>query len=231
MIEKLLTYQEIDKELKSLENTLNSSEEKKQYAIAYKFLSTVGDVVAKLDAKAEDLLNKFNAVIEKQKELSERLAYINSEIEGSETEEDASYMLKKADEILNSIKGLEDTLKKITISMEEVKAEYAKVGTNTKRAQAQYKEYGEKYNNLKKELEPKVKEVKAKLDALKKGIDPVLMAKYDEKRKDKNFPILTPLAGKKCASCGMELSMKAIADLENGNVIECENCRLLVYKK
>ena len=154
MIEKLLTYQEIDKELKSLENTLNSSEEKKQYAIAYKFLSTVGDVVAKLDAKAEDLLNKFNAVIEKQKELSERLAYINSEIEGSETEEDASYMLKKADEILNSIKSLEDTLKKITVSMEEVKAEYAKVGTNTKRAQVQYKEYGEKYNNLKKELEP-----------------------------------------------------------------------------
>jgi predicted nucleic acid-binding Zn-ribbon protein len=57
-----------------------------------------------------------------------------------------------------------------------------------------------------------------------------IMAKYEEKRKDKNFPILSELSGKKCSACGMELSMKDIADLENGNIIECENCRLLVYK-
>ena len=139
-------------------------------------------------------------------------------------------MLKKVDEIVASIKSLEDNLKKITASMDEVKTEYAKIGANTKQAQAQYKEYSIKYKELVEQLKPEVDNIKGQLATLKKDIDPALMAKYEEKRKDKNFPILSELSGKKCSACGMELSMKDIADLENGNIIECENCRLLVYK-
>lgn len=230
MIQKLLTYQETDKELKALENKINNSEEKKKSYVAYKFLSSVDELVSKLDAKAEDLLNKFTQLTEKQKDLSSRLEYIGTQIADSKDETDISYMLKKVDEIVASIKSIEDSIKKITVSMDEVKAEYAKIGANTKQAQAQYKEYSLKYKALTDEVAPKVEEIKKQLAVLKKGIDPNLMAKYEEKRKDKNFPILSELSGKKCSACGMELSMKDIADLENGNIVECENCRLLVYK-
>ena len=94
MIQKLLTYQETDKKLKALENKINGSEEKKKSYVAQKFLLSVDELVSKLDAKAEDLLNKFTQLTEKQKDLSSRLEYISTQIEDSQDETDISYMLK-----------------------------------------------------------------------------------------------------------------------------------------
>jgi len=231
MTQKLLAYQETDKRLKDIENKLNSSEEKKQMFIAYKYISGVSETIAKLDKSAEDLLNKFTGATLKQKELSEKLKEIADELNNVENEDEANYMLKKAEEISSSIKALETTVNKIVEAMNAIKAEYASIRQKTKLAQDQYKEYGDKFKELQDKFSKEVAEIKEKLTALRKGIDADLMAKYDAKRKDKIFPVLVALKGDKCGSCGMGLSMKDIADLESGAVVECDNCRTLVYKE
>lgn len=231
MIEKLLAYQETDKKLKELETKLNGSEEKKQTFVAYKYITTVGELVAKLDAKADDLYNKLAMISDKEKELSKQLEDISSELNNAENTEELSYMLKKADEVLNALKALETTADKITSSSSAVKEEYDSIKVKTKRAQEQYNVYSKKFAELKKSLDPEIASVNAELDKLKKDISPELMQKYEAKRKDKVFPILKELNGNKCSSCGMELSMKDISDLENGKIIECDNCRSLVYKQ
>ena len=230
MSKKLLAYQETDKKLKDIENTLNASEEKKQMFIAYKYISGVSEVIAKLDKTAEDLLNKFNFAIAKQNELNEELKEITAELDEVRDENEANYMLKKVDELLSALKSLEGNIEKINESMAQVKAEYGAIRVKTTKAQEQYKEYAEKFKALQDGMANEIKAINAELAKLKKEIKPELMQKYDAKRKDKIFPILFALSGDKCGNCGMALSMKDISELESGEVVECDNCRALVYK-
>ena len=57
-----------------------------------------------------------------------------------------------------------------------------------------------------------------------------LMEKYLKKRADKLFPIFVPLNGKVCGACNMELATSEISKINNGEIIECEFCRKLLYK-
>jgi hypothetical protein len=50
-MEKLLEYQQVDAELKAVENELSSNEDRKKGIAAKKFLDTVNDSLAELDAK------------------------------------------------------------------------------------------------------------------------------------------------------------------------------------
>jgi predicted nucleic acid-binding Zn-ribbon protein len=114
--------------------------------------------------------------------------------------------------------------------MASLSAEYDQVKVKTKKANEQYKEYNEKYTALKASVQGEMKQIQTELAELRKSIDPEKMKKYDEKR-NATFPVLVPLNGNRCGRCGMELSMKALADLEAGEVIECDNCRTIVYNQ
>ena len=230
MITKLIKYQEIDKKLKDIENMLGSSEERKQVFISAKFLKSVPELVAKIDNKAVELMSQLSAIKEKRVALSEQLQYISSDVDNIETEESVHYTMKKADEIIASIKSLDTAIAKLSNEMSALSAEYDQVKAKTAKANNQYKVYNEKYTALKASVQDEMKQIQTELADLRKSIDPEKMKKYDEKRKDK-FPVLVALNGNRCGACGMELSMKALADLEAGEVVECDNCRTIVYNQ
>ena len=230
MIAKLIKYQEIDKRLKDIENMLATSEERKHVFVSGKFLKSVPELVAKIDNKATELMSQLSAIKEKRVALSEQLQYISSDVDNIETEESVHYTMKKADEIIASIKALDVACEKLANEMSSLSVEYDQVRIKTKKANDQYKEYSDKYTALKASVQDEMKNIQTELATLRKGIDPEKMKKYDEKRKDK-FPVLVALNGNRCGACGMELSMKALADLEAGEVVECDNCRTIVYNQ
>lgn len=230
MITKLIKYQEIDKKLKDIENMLGASDERKHVFLSAKFLKSVPELVAKIDNKAVDLMNQLSQIKDKREKLSEQLQYISSDVDNIETEESVHYTMKKADEIIASIKVLDTACAKLSNEMASLSAEYDQVKAKTAKANAQYKEYNEKYTALKASVQDEMKKIQTELAELRKSIDADKMKKYDEKRKDK-FPVLVPLKGNRCGGCGMELSMKSLADLELGEVVECDNCRTIVYNQ
>ncbi len=230
MITKLIRYQEIDKKLKDIENMLGSSDARKHVFLSAKFLNSVPELVAKIDNKAIDLMNQLASIKEKRVALSEQLQYIAGDVDNIETEESVHYTMKKADEIIASIKSLDNACSKLANEMSALSAEYDQVKAKTTSAKNQYKEYNEKYTALKASVQDEMKAIQTELAELRKSIDPAKMKKYDEKRKDK-FPVLVPLKGNRCGACGMELSMKSLADLEQGEVVECDNCRTIVYNQ
>ena len=59
-IEKLVNYQEVDKELKVLEDELRKSDEAQKFLTARKFLSTVNDSLAALENKAKVIVDSYN---------------------------------------------------------------------------------------------------------------------------------------------------------------------------
>ena len=60
MIEKMIEYQTVDAQLKSVEQELSSNEDRKKGIAAKKFLDTVNDSLTELDEKAAELEAAFN---------------------------------------------------------------------------------------------------------------------------------------------------------------------------
>ncbi|MCQ2399376.1 MAG: hypothetical protein MJ072_02595, partial [Clostridia bacterium] len=136
-------------------------------------------------------------------------------------------------------KTLEASISKLAEDMDSIKKEYDEIKVKTQKAQKQYKDYSAKFNDLKETRKEETEKIMAELAAIKKEVDPEIFSKYEAKRKDKMFPIVFEAniqEGKngtsgRCGCCGMALSMKDMSDLSQGELVECDNCRALVYKK
>ena len=107
--------------------------------------------------------------------------------------------------------------------------EYKKFKEQTIAMQKQYKEYSEKYKAVKNARAAEVDEITKKLAALAKKIEPAILERYQQKRKERIFPIVVPLTGDYCM-CGFEFPKFHMSELAGGNMVECENCRRYIYK-
>ena len=231
MIEALLKYQETDKKLRQIEVELAGSEERKKAAAAKKFLDGVEESVAKLDQRAGELYAAFSATEAELNTIKEQEKEFKNALEGASDEGSAGYLLKKTEEILAKIKQLSQELNKISAEIQAVLKDYSKVKDNTRVAQAQYAEFGKKYNELKASKKDEIDAIEKELNELKVNVDPALMEKYEKKRKEKIFPVVFELRGNVCGACNMEMPAAEISRLKKGEIIECEQCRRLIYYK
>ena len=230
MIQKLLAYQTVDAKLKDIENQINKSEVKKLAVVAKKFLETVNETLAKLDKRAEELMNVFNSLNKEKKALLESAKEFENTIESLEDESETTYMMKKADEIYSKISALEEEVNKLNEEITGIFAQYSQLKNDNAKYKAQYQENYAKYKALQEEKHDETENIKKELASLAKDIPVELMAKYTAKRNDKVFPVLHKLNDRMCSKCGMEVSMAEITKLNNGEVIECDTCRCLIYK-
>ncbi len=230
MIEKLLEYQKIDADLKNIENELKKSEEFKKYAQAVKFLKTVTDSKAQIEAKAASLLLGMQNLQDRLKKLSDDKNEFTG-IDEVEDENMLAFLKKKSAELSSQYASLEAEIEKLSKEMTELTLSYKKLMANTKAMLSQQDEYKLKYEELCKEKETEKSKIKKQLELIAKDIPSEYLAKYKEKRKDPKFPIVYELKDKHCTACGTELSQLELSRLKNEKIIECENCRRLIFIK
>lgn len=231
MIQDLLNYQEVDAGLRKIETELSGSEERKKAISAKKYLDGVEENVNKLDKRAEDLIAEYERAVAEQKKLNEQKDEFAHALEGVEEASETEYLLKKIDELIGKIKALAGKLNKLSEEMSAITKEYAVIKSTTKAAQAQYAENGKKYNELKASKQAEREELESKLAQLQKKVDGALMEKYLKKRANKMYPIVYEVRGEMCGACNMQLSMLELNKLKNGDVIECDQCGRILYKK
>ncbi len=231
MIDNLLKYQDVDATLRKIELELSGSEERKKAISAKKYLDGVNENVEKLDNKAKELISAYESTTKEQLKLEEQETEFKNAIEELEDDKGAEFLLKKVDELLNQIKYLGDKATKINQEIQAVLKEYATLKNNTKLAQAQYVEFGKKYNDLKNSKEEEMNSIKKELEKIKKTVDANLMDRYLKKRAEKIFPIVFEVSNEVCGACNMQLSMNELSKLKNGEIIDCDQCRRMLYKK
>lgn len=230
MIKELLAYQTADAKLRKIELDLSGSEERKKAVSAKKYLDGVEENISKLDVRAAELTAAYENATKEMIKLKEQEEEFSGAIDALEDENEASYLIKKADEVLARIKALGADATKIANEIQALLEEYKKIKNLTKTAQAQYTEYGKKYNELKAQVKPEKDAVEAELAVLKDKVDPSLMERYLKKRSEKIYPVVYEVNGEVCGACNMQLSMIELAKLKNGEIIECDQCRRLLYK-
>ena len=229
MIKALIEYQNQDAKLKEIENVLLNSEERKKRNTAKKYILGVEESVNKLDDKALELKSAFEGISQKQKQLSEQQTELSQALNTVNDEKEASFLIKKVDELMAKMKALSADADKISKELQAVVAEYDKIKKTTKAAQAQYKENNDKYKELENSYQGQKDQVEKQLNELNKKVDKALMERYLKKRADKMYPIVYEIKGNSCGYCRMELSMSDMNKLKNGEVIDCEQCGRLIY--
>lgn len=233
----LLEYQEIDSNLISIEKEISKSEVAVKYLSAGKFLKTVSESLEQINEKAEKLLNKYNGILKDVENFTKQLTSYEKTAEKSTSEDEIALLKKKFDETYSQVVALESELSKCKKEMEDLNKEFMILYKKRNEMKEQYETNKPLYEKLKDEKKGEVEKLKAQLDKIREKISPDLMKKYDNRRKDKKFPILKKVAVENkmyhCPLCMTVYSMSAVNKLLAGDIIECENerCHVLVYSE
>ena len=227
----LLAYQEKDKGLREIEQKLASSDERKKLGEAVSFLKHVEENLAKLESTATELCAVYDNAVKQREELFAQEKEFENAVKDVEDEGAGNYIMKKLDELLSSIRSLSAEIDRVFVEMQKVLKDYANLKNKNKEMRAQYTEFGEKYKGLEKSMADDKQKITAELDKLKKDIPADIMEIYEKKRRDKIYPILFEANGDFCGACNTELPLSVIQRLKNGEIIVCDQCGRLIYKK
>ncbi len=229
VLKELLEYQSVDGELRKIELELAASEERKKYVQAKKFMETAGEKLEAQDKRARDLKALFERLSEEFGEIERAIAEYADLDEMVENGGDIAFYKKNVQSLADRLRAMKGELSKLASDVENAGEEYKRMKKQTISMQKQYKEYNEKFKEVKNSRADEVKKINARLEALGAKIPPEILERYKAKRRDKIFPVVVPLNGEFCI-CGRDFPLAQQGRLSGGGVVECEHCHRFIYK-
>ncbi len=228
-LQELLEYQKADGELRKIEQELAASDARKKSLQARNFIKNAESRIAAQDKRAVELKTLRDELIARVEETAKAIAEYADIDEIVEGGGDVSFYKKNAQQLSERLRAVKAELARLTAEAESLSAEYKKMMEQGKQMNRQYREYAEKYKEVQASRAKEIAAINARLDEIGKNIPSETLEKYKQKRREKIFPVLVPLAGDMCV-CGMDLPLAQRGRLAGGNVIECENCHRFIYK-
>ena len=229
VLKELLAYQSVDGELRKIEQEIAASEERKKFIQAKKFMETAGEKLEAQDKRAQDLKALFEKLTEEFEEINKTIAEYADLDELVENGGDIAFYKKSVQSLVDRLRAMKGELSKLAADIEAASEEYKKMKKQTIAMQKQYKEYNEKFKEVKNSRAEEVKEINARLEKLGEKIPPEILERYKAKRRDKIFPVVVPLNGEFCI-CGRDFPLAQQGRLSGGGVVECEHCHRFIYK-
>lgn len=232
MIDKILEYQAVETELISLESEISKSKDRERAAEIQQSLKNQHSKLLALENSAKIVGEQYKKATEKYEEYLKKLEKLEEEVKNAEPEK-AELYAKMYKDFASVSASLERDIQNIYASVQQISKDYEDIIRKSKTDREKFDKYKASYSKLKAEKEPKIAEVKEKLEAIAKQIDPKLMSTYKQKREGRIFPVFVALAANKCGGCRMEISASKLGQMKTNNlgVIECENCGRLIYQK
>ena len=231
-IDKILEYQKRDKEGMSLESEDEKSEERQKLAVAKSRLEGATEMTGKLKADASDLLAGYGAMKDKIDALKDELDEFDGILDDVQDANEADHYLKMVAAIADKINALEKEANGAAVKIDQVNDSYKKTWEQGVKATDVYKNAKAEYDNLVRNFQPRVVEIKAQLNALKAEIPQNVMNAYLNLRGAKRMPAFVKYDSKNClcGRCMMEVDNDTKSKLRNvGDYAECPNCRRILY--
>lgn len=230
-MEKLLEYQKLDTELFRLQRDINKNESRKE---AQSMVAVVKDAQAhiiSLERLAKNLcddVEKLKAVQNKGISLVEKYSKQTSQNLSEQELNDLKAKIKQASKQLNE---LENRL----LSNEQKSKQVIMDFDNTKKkaniARARHQEAKAKFDEFYATKVPQIEELRQKMQALEKTIEPAMINKYKAMKQDGVFPVIVSLVDNRCGGCRMELPKGAVDAVKERGKLECPSCHRLIYIK
>lgn len=225
----LLEYQKVDGELREIEKELSGSEERKKYIQAKKFMETAAEKLEAQDKRAQELKELARKLTKEAEEIAKAISEYAELDEMVESGGDVTFYKKTVQSLIERLRMTKGELSKLVSDIENACEEYKKMKKATISMQKQFKEYSEKFKELKNSRADEVEAINARLGKISANIPKEILSKYHAKRKERIFPVVAPLTNGRCI-CGMDFAIAQQGALSDGGIIECEHCHRFIYK-
>ena len=232
MLENILKYQEIEGKLVAEESELLKSNDREKASEISQSLKNQHTKLLTLENQAQKVNDSYKKATAKYEEFLKKLESLEKEMENADSSKTAIY--EKAYKDFASIANtLEKDIATIYNHIQQISKEYEEIIKKSKSDREKFDKYKAAFAKLKADKEPKIEDLKKKLQETKEKVDSKLLNIYLQKRETKKFPVFVALIANKCGGCRMEISASKLGQMKTNDygVIECENCGRLIYNK
>lgn len=228
-MQEMIKYQQIDTQIKKLNNELLSSKNKKGAGEMQQYLKDGQAKLLKLEEVAENLTMQYEKAVKLYNDFVNKLELLTKSVESANLDK-----IEELENTINNFKSNSETLENniavLANKIAQANKEFEVLMNNAKKAKHNLEVYKANYTKEKAQIEPEIARLSKELLDQKARVDKTLLAKYNQKSEGKVFPIFVVESQGKCGGCRMEISASKLADLNAKKVIECENCGRLIYK-
>lgn len=225
MIENILKYQELDRQIRLLEKESSNMEERQIMNKMIAFVKDAQNKSSALENNAKQLVEDYN----KTKSEYEKVLNNIQKLVASETQNEKTFSLINT--YSSDLYMLERKLNIIITKTQEILKQFGVAKNNVIKAKQKHKECKEKYEAKVNEINPKIAKLKQEQKKLESSIDERMLTKYKNVLHDNIFPVLVPISNKLCGGCRMEIPMGKIDKLKTDGYIICEQCGRVIYNK
>ncbi len=231
-MKELYKYQEKDIELKKIEKKVSNSEFMKNINLSKATAKKCQTRMLEINVESKkvcDEIDKINSV--KLKGLEVVKKYLSTDMQSLDE--------KSVLELVNKIKPINKNLEELILRLNNLNKRMASLINEfndcKKQIIASKKIHDEnkiKLDELQKQLEPEIEKAKQELLAQEKKVNPELLQKYRNAKREGAFPVLVKLAdGKNCGYCRVEQPIHKIEKMKVTGYTECEQChRINLYE-
>lgn len=231
-VRSLWEYQQIDLQVANVEKKLRGSVTRKKLMQARDYIVDSQNLMKKMEADAGELRINYDSIKQKNDlltaELGSLIGYI-SESDGNTTMQELERMRKEVAEIQSNLNRQERELQQIIERLDKIESNVNKIAANVPKAKKDYTELKEVYDKEAAAISAETAPFRQKMQALEALITPKMLLRYNNIKKTRANP-LAPVRNSRCSGCNMELPSVTLKQVvENGTLLECENCGRLLF--
>lgn len=230
-VEKILEYQNLDREMFNVEKQLKENENKKKVNELYDNMKNAQSRSYKLEEKAATILAELEKVKKQYQIQEDKMKEFLAKSPETLSREELNKISQLKDRLNQNIQILEKNLASLAESMNAVLSEFNKAIKTINSSKEEYAKHKQAYDEDVKVIDKEKAKIAQKLKALSVDIEPKIMEAYTKRRKENVFPVMVPLKGNSCGGCHMELPFANITKLNEEGVMSCEHCRRIIYKE
>ena len=233
-IQQILEYDSLNKSLLKIQKQLAESEAFKNYDNANKLLQKLTSIFAAENAAAGELMEPIINYEQQLEALIAAFKEISDTMEECVDEKELNYLLKK-------LSDLNKTLEYMIKNLESAAKEASKLSKEFAENMQKYKAYAQarkkalaEFESIKQSMEKEIKEIQAKIKELVDKMDKSIVQSYDNLRKAKKYPMITPYEKKgkepgTCCGCGMRVDISTDYKIGEQGWAYCPNCTRILY--
>ncbi|MCK9574889.1 MAG: hypothetical protein WCX32_02745 [Clostridia bacterium] len=230
-IDKILKYQELDREVLKLERELFGSDAKKNINNAVQFVKDAQNKSINLEREAKDLIVDYENLNKTFEDNFKKAQILYTRETESLKEEELKLFLSQISAVSVNLSIIERKLFNQSQKVEEILKNFEDTKNSIMKARKLHSDSKEVYQKIAGIKEPMISKLKKQLAELETSIDKKIMDKYKAARQDHIFPVFVPLAANSsCGACGMQIPSSKMTILKSSGIMDCEHCRRIIYQ-
>jgi len=227
----MLEYQDLDRQLMKLENSLLQSDAAREFSQCKSTVTNAQEQVVRQNRDAGEMIKQMEALIAEYDALQKELAEMESAVPEVTDINGAEFFTRNIQKLINQLKNLSQEISKMSARIVELNQSHAATMATGKEAAKKLSAVKVKYDEERSKLMPEAQRLKSAIGEIEAKCSEKFLEVYKRLRKQKKVPAIVPLQdGRSCGGCFMELAGDAIVKLGSEAFIECPDCGRILYK-